>query len=231
MKHIFAVLLLVLFAGMADARTPASYGLLDMTEKSDIVVHGTVETMTSYYDANVRNGKIMTDIIVRANQFVKGQATLGRNHVRFAIKGGTAYVPKQDKVMTYRIFPSAKFAIGEEVLLFLRVGTADGYYKDFPHGRLHLHMNEVGKKTIGNSAVVFGYEFESKVKRTHIPLDLTKLLVQSYVKDKNGAKAIENEIKGLVTASSRDEFAFTLPTVSVNKFKKNADKIIKKEAE
>lgn len=228
MKCVFVVLMALLYVVIsADAREVSMFGMLDMTKNSDIVALCTVELMNSYYADNIHNGKIMTDVLVRVDELIKGKPTLGTRHVRFAIEGGTAYIPKENRVLSLTVMPQPKFEIGETALLFLRVGAADSYYKNFPHGRLHVYMWEVGKKAIDESGIAFGYEYESKVKRAYIPLDLTKVLIQSYLKDKDGAKAIENEIKVFVANSSREMRSVELPTTKVSGLKEKAKNIIK----
>lgn len=143
MKYVFAALMVLLCAPFADGK-----GVLKMTEKSDIIVVGTVELKNSYYTTDVSNGVILTDVLVRINQLIKGQPNTGKNHVKFAIEGGTAYVPSKDEVLSTTVFPQATFDIGENVLLFLRAGKADGYRKGWPHGRLYVLYWREGKKTV-----------------------------------------------------------------------------------
>lgn len=226
---VFVALLVFLCVGMSEAREVSMFGMLDMTEKSDIVAVCTVELMNSYWAEDIHNGTIMTDVLVRVDELIKGQPTLGTSHVKFAIEGGTAYIPKKNKVLSLDVHPQPEFEIGERALLFLRVGAADSYYKNFPHGRLHVYMWEIGKKDINDAGIAFGYEYESKVKQAYIPLDLTKVLIKSYLKDKDAAKRIENEIKGLVTKSSREVRSVELPATTASGLKDKAKSILKKE--
>ncbi len=233
MKYVFVVLVVLLCAGIIEGAGMTSeeigwHGVLDMTDKSDIIVVGTIELMNAYYTEEVGNGTILTDVLVRIDQLIKGKPNVGTNHVKFAIRGGTAYIPKHEQVRSLTMLPNVEFDIGESVLLFLRVGDSVDY-QDWPHGRLCVHMEVFGKRPIQNNKVQFLYESESKAKRTIIPLDLTKVLIQSYLTDNNASKAIENEIKGLVGRSSRTEHSIVLPSASATELKRKADKILKKE--
>lgn len=208
-RIVFSVLVLVSFYSLVGANmTPeeiAWHGLLDMTDKSDFIAVGTVELMTSKFRENVisvGSDFIMTDVLVKIEQLIKGQPNVGKHRIKFAIHGGTAYVAKEDSVKTHTTKPNVTFEIGEKVLLFLRNTNDETYYQNFPHGRHRVHMWEFGKRLVKNDKVTFKYE--KKAKTTIIPLGLATVLVRSYLKDKDSTIALEDEIKTVVRNSSDD---------------------------
>ena len=232
MKYLFVVLLALLCASVCWGTVSEKinrYGVLDMTEKSDFIAVGTVKLMNAYYTEDVHNGTILTDVLVKIDQLIKGKPNVGSNHVKFAIEGGEAYVAKEDKVLGLDVYPKVEFEIGESVLLFLRIADNEGYFQNWPYGRLHVHMWTYGKKAITtDNKVSFRYEHDSKAKPTVIPLDLTKVLIKSYLKDKNATKPIENEIKALVRNSTSEHY-FELASKSVSSLKKKTRSILDKE--
>ena len=234
MKYVFVVLLALLCVSVCEGSMSEQikkYGVLDMTEESDFIAVGTVELMNAYYTEEVRSGGIiLTDVLFKIQKLIKGKPNVGANHVKFAIAGGTAYVPKKDKVMSLTVNPYVEFEIGERVLLFLRIADTDGYHGNWPYGRLHVHTWTYGKKRIHDNKVQFLYEKDSKAKQTVIPLDLTRVLMQSYLKDKNATKPIENEIKALVRNSTA-EHSVELSSKSASALEKKAKAILKKKKE
>lgn len=196
MKWIFVLLgVLMCFSSAYADKLPYSlngltveelsrHNALDMVDKSDVVVVGTVELMTS----KLTTKTILTEVLVRVSDFVKGKPNVGKNHVKFFIFGGTAYDPELGEVVTLERIKGVKFEIGEKVLLFL--GEDDD-------NELHVHMGKFGKRPIKDGKVMFAYGTPGAAKKLEMPLDLAKALGKAYQEDKNATIAIENEIKAL----------------------------------
>ena len=212
MKYVFVVLLVFLWASVARGeKLPYSvngltseelewHGALDMVDKCDVVVIGTVELMTAQKRLKVIDNKydfIMTDVLVRVSEFIKGSANAGTNYVKFAIHGGSVYDSELGEVIHQELVQEVEFEIGEKVMLFLRNKDDDPYYSNFPHGRHRIHMLTFGKRPIINGKVTFAYENAGAAKTSDLPLDLLKALGKAYQEDKDATIALENEIKAL----------------------------------
>ena len=216
MKYVFVSLLVVLCVNMCwgedmaidvnslTAEELSWHGILDMVDKSEVVVVGTVELMTPELRRKVINGHgdfIMTDVLVRVSKFIKGRANVGANHVKFAIHGGTAYIPERQQVETHEMVQEVKFEVGEQVMLFLRNKNDEPYYANYPHGRHRVHMLDFGKRLIQDGKVSFLYGTEGDADKTDLPLGLAKALGKAYQEDKNATIALENQIKALSVLS------------------------------
>lgn len=160
------------------------HNALDMVDKSDVIVVGTVQLMTS----KLTTKTILTEVLVRVSDFVKGKPNVGNNHVKFFIVGGTAYDPELGEVIRIEEVGGVEFEIGEKALLFLGKDDDDDLY---------VHMGKFGKRPIKDGKVMFAYGTPGAAKKLEMPLDLAKALGKAYQEDKNATIAIENEIKAL----------------------------------
>lgn len=74
----------------------------------------------------------------------------------------------------------------------------------------------------------FHYEKSNKLKHTVIPLEMTKTLIKSYLKDKEAAKVIENEMKALLQ-NKTTERGFMISDTEADSLKVKAQAILDKE--
>ncbi|MDE0184594.1 MAG: hypothetical protein OXP71_03940 [Candidatus Poribacteria bacterium] len=243
MKCVFVVLLALLCARVCwGERQPYSFtgltpeeiawhGALDMADKSDFIAVGTVVLMSAKYYENIlphNTDFVMTDVLVKISDLIKGKPNVGKDHIKFAIHGGSAYVPSLGRVLTQALLQEVKFAVGEKVLLFLANNTNEGesYYANYPHGRHRVHMMTFGKRLVKDGKVSFNYNKDAVAKPVQMPLELATSLLKSYLKDANATLPLENEIKTLVRES--DGKAIVSKKLA-DELKKKSDKIIRKE--
>ncbi len=231
LKHTIAATLLFLLpvivvAGTIVLKVSDKYTLLEIVERCDIVVVGTVSLKTGVYVEHPRNNDgssyIMSEIVVRVETQIKGEPNFGENHVRFMIEGGTAYVPRHQQVMTLVITNDLDFKVGEKVMLFLSRDSPNGYYDNFPYGRLHVNSEFYGKRLIKDNKITMFYKkSDIKLRGVRLPVEMASLLAQAAVADKDAAVPLENKIKTL--ARSDDA---TLTETIINDIKTGAKTII-----
>ena len=196
-------------------------------EKSTIVVVGTVQHKNYVWRDNVvpSGGSITTDIVVKVDNAIKGEANLGTEHVKFAIEGGTQFSTAHNKMLTQVVSTEAKYEIGEKVMLFLTDDSRNTYYARWPHGRLRTYVADYGKRPVKNDKVTFGYhKTDDSLRGVEFPLELASKLGEALVEDKDAAVHIENEIKLLVRGAG-DEKVILSGTVA-NRLKQQAQTIL-----
>ena len=200
MKYVFVVLLALLCARVCwGERQPCSF---DSLTPEEISWHGMLD---------------MAD----KSDFI----AVGTKHIKFAIHGGSVYVPSLDRVLTQRLAQEVKSAVGEEVLLFLCNNTDEGteYFKKSPHGRHRVHMMTFGKRLIQDGKASFKYRKDTAAKSVEVPLELATTLNKSYLKDETPTLPLENEIKTVVQHSVGKA---VLSAKISKELKKKSDKVI-----
>ena len=201
------------------------YSLLQMVERCELVVTGRVKSMVFAHRTNVTPaGGGTTDVTIAVDNVIKGTPNAGDNLVTFMIEGGKGVNPETGQVQHLKVTLQGNFKVGEEVLVYLRQGDAEGYHQNYAHGRLYL-IPGFGKSPIKDDMVGLVYEGAGKrLKLTTVPVDLAVTLGQAAVLDKERAALVENVIKALVLADSGDTFSIT-PAMAVV-LKQNAQQII-----
>lgn len=203
------------------------YSLLKMVEKCELVVTGRVQSMVFVHRTNVTpagGGMPTTDVTIAVDDVIKGTPNAGEDLVTFMIEGGKGVNPETGEVQHLKVTLQGDFKVGEDVLVFLRQGGADGYHKDYAHGRLHI-IPGFGKSPIKDDMVGLVYEGAGqRLKLTKVPVDLAVTLGQAAVLDKERAALVENVIKALVQSESGDSVSITT-AVSAD-LKQKAQRII-----
>ena len=67
---------------------------------------------------NIR-GRITTDVTIAVTETIKGTPNINNNKVKFMIQGGQAFNPATGKQKDLIITSVPKFAVNDEVLLFM----------------------------------------------------------------------------------------------------------------
>ena len=203
------------------------YSLLGMVERCEMVVTGRVKSMVFVHRTDVTpagGGTLTTDVTIAVENVIKGTPNAGDNLVTFMIEGGKGINPETGQVQHLRVSHQGNFKVGEEVLVYLRQGGAEGYHQNYPHGRLYL-VPGFGKSPIKDDTVGLVYEGAGKrLKLTKVPVDLAVTLGQAAVLDKERAVLVENVIKALVLADPGDDFSIAAAMAVV--LKQNAQLII-----
>ena len=225
----FLVLMLVPSMGHSSKAKKVSdkYTLLKMVEDSDSVFVGTLAMHTGIYcdDPHHEGYKtIMTEVLVRITTKIKGEPNQGNNHVRFWIPGGTAYNTDEGEVMMRILSENVEFKQGEQFMLFLSKNSGNGYYDNYPYERLHVYRKDYGKRAIKNSKIKMLYKKNDESLRSiKLPIDLATVLAKAYLKNKDAARQLENQIKDL---AKRDTQRVTLSESFLTQLKTSAQQII-----
>ena len=244
MKNLFAsTTLMILFLSvgysyqipMHDKEYLEGYSLLGLVEKSTIVVLGTVADMEYHYRENVTpsgRGSLTTDIIIDIETLIKGKPNAGRNRVIFMIEGGIGTYPGDTEPLRLLVGGEPEFEIDERVMVFLVNDIDDSYYRNYPHGKLFVNRAFYGKREVVDDIVsiwyvkgdeVFGFEFEV----VDYPLDLAVNLSLAYIKDKETAIKLEDEINNLVQDHEEVNASVKLSDEFVERLLKETEKILK----
>ena len=191
------------------------YELLKSIENSEIVAIGRVVLLTGQYRGNILpngGGAICTDVLVRVTTMIKGEPNSGSKHIKFIVQGGTAYIPSEDEVSSLWVSTQAEFTVGEQVLVLLTNNPAHDYYANYPYGRHRLIYTKYGKRLIEDDMVTFLYQKNNDVKPMKLPLEMATNLAKAYVKDKDAAILLENDIKTEAETGTSNVLSTTLAT-------------------
>ena len=170
--------------------------LLNIFDQSTLVVTGTVKQL-NYVQ---RNG-ITTDVVVKVDETIKGTPNTDSKHVTFMIEGGQ-FVDSKGKTVTKKVGTAATFEVGEKVMLFLTNVSPLAHYANYPHGGYHL-IHPYFKRQIKNNTVRIAYlRTNTNVRYIDVPVNLTVPLTKAFLANREQARTLENQIKGLVYGST-----------------------------
>ena len=205
------------------------YGLLSCVDNSEVVVVGTVSMLTGVYHPGIQSngsGMICTDVLVRIDDLIKGQANIGNNYIKFIVQGGTAYHPELDEVVILEVIPEATFEVGEKVMLFIKNSSDETFYQNYPHGRHRLYMTTYGKRPVKDNNVKFRYDDGHGAKKVmELSIDLAKNLAKAFMENKTAALQLENDIK----TSARNSASNSLPNSTTTRLINSAIQLIPTE--
>ncbi len=239
MKVLMATFVLCAFCvfGLSYGLKPANpehrerYALLKMIEYCDLVVKGEVSSIDYVVRQGVMpdgGGAFTTDITLDVDVVVKGTPNAGEDTVKFMILGGEGLDPQSGKPWRLIVSDQPKFAVDEEVVVFLKKGDRndDGSFaKNFPYGRYRLVAGTYGKRTIENDKINMRYgDVDNPTKRVEMPVNLAVKLGKAFQKDQPAAILLENVIKTAVLAETED--SFTLTSAMIDNLKRKAQRII-----
>ena len=207
------------------------YALLKMIEYSDLVVKGTVSSIDYAVRQGVMpdgGGAFTTDITLDVDDVVKGTPNAGEDTVKFMILGGEGLDPQSGKPLRLIVSDQPKFAVDEEVVVFLKKGDRNddaSFAKNFPYGRYRLVAGTYGKRAIENDKINMRYgDVNNPTKPVEMPVELAFKLGKAFQKDKAAAILLENVIKTAVLAETED--SVTLTSAMIDNLKRQAQGII-----
>lgn len=194
------VVLLVVCLSQAfgwDSEYRQGFALSKSVEKSHLIVTGRVTALEGVFRENIRV-KITTDVTVTVTETIKGTPNINKTQVKFMIEGGKAVNPATGKTSRLFVTGSPKFAVNDEVLLFM-VNSTDSYYANYPYDQLAFYRGRYGKKPIKDNKVSLLYAMENdKLKSIRVPIDLTVQLAKAAIKDKDAMIELEAELKNAI---------------------------------
>ncbi len=212
MNRAFALFLVLMLAPSMAYSSKAyqvsdKYTLLKMVDDSDAVFIGTLAMATGIYCDDPHNDgykTIMTEVLVRITTKIKGEPNRGDNHVRFWILGGTAYNTDEGEVMMRILSENVEFKQGEQFMLFLSKNSGNGYYDNYPYGRLHVYRKDYGKRAINDSKVRFLYKKnDDSLRSIALPIELATVMAKAFLVDKDATLQLENQIKTLAKSDAQ----------------------------
>lgn len=225
MRRVIVALLLLVFLATAAlgelilSDNADDYGLLHCVDECEVVVIGTVSLLTGVYHPRAQkdgSGMVCTDVLVRVDTFIKGQANVGTDYIKFIAMGGRAYHPGINEIVVLEVIPQAKFEVGEKVMLFIKTSAEPDelFYRNFPYGRSRLYMTTYGKRVVKDNKVEFGYDdgHGGEPKPVKLSLDLAKNLALAFTENKDAALQLENDIKAEVRTRTDNILSQSLAT-------------------
>ena len=180
-----------------DSEYRQGFALSTSVEKSHLIVKGRVTALEGVFRENI-GGKITTDVTVTVTETIKGTPNINKTQVKFMIEGGAAVNPATGKTQRLFVTGLPKFAVNDEVLLFM-VNSTDSYYANYPYDQLAFYRGRYGKKPIKDDKVLLLYAMENdKLKSIRVPIDLTVQLSKAAIKDKDAMIELETELKNAI---------------------------------
>lgn len=174
-----------------------------ITNQSTIVVYGEVESTEFVWRENVPP-QWTTDITIRAENILKGEANLGDDRVIFMQPGGRGTNPNTGREMTVWTSGTPGFEVGEKVLMFLQIHP---FLNKRPIAHGGLSLTQWRKRGIKDKAVEIPYTVTEtemidgkiqdidKIKEVVLPIDLVLKLVEAAVKDPEETLKVEDKLK------------------------------------
>ena len=138
-----------------DSEYRQGFALSKSVELSDLIVVGRVVRKQYVFRANIEV-LATTDVIIAADEVIKGTPNAGKDRVKFMLEGGQVINPNTGEGINLHVGHQAEFALNEQVLLFM-VNSTDPYYKNYPYDRFHPYRGEYGKRIIKDDKLVLLY--------------------------------------------------------------------------
>lgn len=213
------------------------YQIATLVRHSDLVVVGTVTGADFAFREGIGT-TFNTDITITVDSLIKGETNEGKNTVKFMVKGGRGADPNTGEEVHISAEHSPKFELGERVLVFLK--KTKRVELNYPYGGYFIYRGHIGKRTVVNDKFSMPYTFlvdiiidnemvSVKAKKfIDLPVDLVIELGKASVKDFEGVKLLEEDIKGVIDDTPRGAIP-TINDTTVDRLKEESKSIIEKE--
>ena len=181
-----------------------------LTEVSDIVVYGEVESLQFVWRADLTL-KRTTDVTIRIGQLYKGEANQGEDRITFMINGGRGVDPETGKDLVLEIPHQAKFKVGESVLLFIHRDTNPNtpVNRRHPYGGLSVG-NKLRKRIVSDNEVEIPYttlrddgSVDAFDKPITLPLPLVAKVIEAAIENADSTIEVENSIRAFAKTATR----------------------------
>ena len=180
-----------------DSEYRQGFALSKSVERSSLIVVGRVIGKEFVFRENIEV-LATTDVIIAADEVIKGTPNAGKDRVKFMLEGGRVVNPNTGEGINLHVGHQAEFVLNEQVLLFM-VNSTDPYYKNYPYDRFHPYRGEYGKRIIKDDKLVLLYAMDNdKLKPVRMPVDLAVQLCKAADKDKDAMVELENDIKDVI---------------------------------
>ena len=213
------------------------YQIATLVRHSDLVVVGTVTGADFAFREGIGT-TFNTDITITVDSLIKGETNEGKNTVKFMVKGGRGADPNTGEEVHISAEHSPKFELGERVLVFLK--KTKRVELNYPYGGYFIYRGHIGKRTVVNDKFSMPYTFlvdiiidnemvSVKAKKfIDLPVDLVIELGKASVKDFEGVKHLEEDIKGVISDTPRGAIP-TINDTTVDRLKEESKSIMEKE--
>jgi hypothetical protein len=213
------------------------YQIATLVRHSDLVVVGTVRGADFAYREGIGT-TFNTDITIAVDSLIKGETNAGEKTVKFMIQGGRGVDPTTGEKVHISAGNSPKFEVGERVLVFLK--KTKRLELNYPYGGYFVYRGNVGKRRIVNDKFSMPYTFLVNIvidgemasvkakKFIDLPVDLVIELGKASVKDFEGTKLLEEDIKGVISDTPRGAIP-TIDNATVDRLKEESKSILDKE--
>ncbi len=213
------------------------YQIATLVRHSDLVVVGTVTGADFAYREGIGT-TFNTDITITVDSLIKGETNEGEKTVKFMVKGGRGVDPNTGEEVSISAEHSPKFELGERVLVFLK--KTERVELNYPYGGYFIYRGNIGKRQVFNDkfsmpytlsvdAVLDGEMVTVKGKKfIDLPVDLVVELGKASVKDFEGVKLLEEDIKGVINDTPRGAIP-TIDEQTVDRLKEESKRIMDKE--
>ena len=190
------------------------FSVAQVVDDSEIVVLGQIIKTEFVYRPETDAG-FTTDITVKVEQFIKGEANAGRNQVKFMIDGGIDDRPEtpESERSIIMVPGQPEYPLDERILLFLQKIEEPGV--NIAHGGLMAFHYVYGKRKVENDKVELWYTLgDGTDEEVKLPVNFAVKMGQAAVKDKDALAALENRVRAQIVIGLTADGS--LPTSLVN---------------
>jgi hypothetical protein len=214
-----------------DSEYRQGFALSKSVERSSLIVVGRVIGKEFVFRENIEV-LATTDVIIAADEVIKGTPNAGKDRVKFMLEGGRVVNPNTGEGINLYVTHQPEFTVGERILLFM-VNSTDPYFKDYPYDRFHPYRGEYGKRVIKDDKVFIWFALDDDslegLKGIRMPLDLAVKLCKAADKDKDAMIQLENDIKDAIEQRSGSDINLSQPLI--DRLMEEAEKIVDRNTE
>lgn len=213
--------------GLTFEKYEPGFSIAQVVDDSEIVVLGKIVERQFVYRPETDAG-FTTDITIKVEEFIKGEANAGRDRVKFMIDGGTDDRPTtpEDERSIVTVPGQPEYPLNERILLFLQKIDEPGV--NIAHGGLMAFHYVYGKRKVENDKVTLWYTLgDDTDEKTKLPVDLAVKMSKAAKKDKAALAGLENRVRAQIVIGLTADGS--LPASLVNTLGRDAQDILDRD--
>ena len=213
--------------GLLLAEYEPGFSIAQVVDDSEIVVLGQIIKREFVYRPETDAG-FTTDITVKVEQLIKGEANAGQNQVKFMIDGGIDDRPETpESERSIIVVPGQpEYPLNERILLFLQKIEEPGV--NIAHGGLMAFHYIYGKRKVENDKVELWYTLgDGTDEEVKLPVNFAAKMGQAAVKNKDALAALENRVRAQIVIGLTADGS--LPTSLVNTLERDVQDILNRD--